>query len=443
MKNLITLFLFLFFAVVCNAQEKWLTEIELPEMGKYQFYTIQTTLSDNHFVLKSPENRDKLFMGTSKSTLLRLMQKRKYKKSICAIEFNHDSGMIHSLFGTFKLDSIASDCNTIHAKIIFDENEDSGIFSAKKLDGDNPKLNNYQFIFSNIKNKTEEEIFNPDLVKSKRWSGFVKNIHSKIEKVEDDLDFLLLFYINARNTGFSHYAIMKENVDLERIFPEPQLDSNLLNDSILYIKIKSLSGKNHEIDSIFQKSQDYKYKIIDFRGTPGGIIKNTYLVASYLIPDTIDGGVFITGKCYNDESCIKNPANYDQLVNYTMNLDFNILKDNAGVRIQLIPNRNILYNAEQKVYILTDKKTASACEPLIYGLKKQNNITIVGEKTAGAILSPAVFDVGGGYYALIPIAEYLTADGERIESKGIEPDIKIKPAKALDRIYRKIVTGEF
>ena len=443
MKNLILLFLFLLINVLSSAQEKWLTEVELPQMGKYQFYTTKMILSDNHFVLKSSENRDRLFIGSFRATLLRLMQKRKYKESICAIEFNSDSGVIHSLFGTFKLDSITSENNTINAKIVFDENQDRGNFSAKKMDVDSPKLNDYPLIFSNIKNKTEEKIFNPDLVESKKWEGFVKNIDLKIGKVEDDLDFLLLFYINARKIGFSHYAAMKENVNLERVLPAPQLESSTTNDSILYIKIKSLSGNTNEIDSIFKKSPYYKYIIVDFRGTPGGVIKNTYLLASYLVRDTIDGGVFITRECHNNEICLKNPLDYDKIVDYTMNSDFNILKDNAGIRILLIPNKDILRNLGQKVYILTDKKTASACEPLIYGLKKQKNITIIGERTAGAILSPAVFDVGGGYYTIIPIAEYLAADGERIEGKGVEPDIKIKPAKALGWIYRKIKIGEF
>ena len=350
MKNLIILFLFLFSAVVCSAQEKWLTEIELPQMGKYQFYTTQTTLSNDHFILKSPENRDKLFMGSFKSTLLRLIQKRKYKKSICTIEFNRNEGVIHSLFGTFKLESVVLGSNTINAKIIFDESQDKGNFSAKKLDDYYPKLNDYQLIFSNLKNKTEEVIFNPDLVKSKKWKEFINEIDLKIDKVYDDLDFLLLFFMNARNVGFSHYAVMKENVDLEKVFPDPQLEYNIMNDSILYIKIKSLSGKINEIDSVFHESQHYKYLVIDFRGTPGGVIKNTYLLASYLVTDTIDGGVFITRKCYDDENCIRCPKDYDKFIDYTMDLDFNVLKDCAGVRIKLIPNNNILDNLRISAY---------------------------------------------------------------------------------------------
>jgi C-terminal processing protease CtpA/Prc len=63
---------------------------------------------------------------------------------------------------------------------------------------------------------------------------------------------------------------------------------------------------------------------------------------------------------------------------------------------------------------------------------------MVYNKTAGAILSPSVFDVGGGYHAIIPIAEYFAADGKSIEGKGIEPNVKIKPSKALYWVYRKL-----
>ncbi|GHT74603.1 hypothetical protein AGMMS50262_07890 [Bacteroidia bacterium] len=403
-------------------------------MGKYQFFTTQTIFSDNHFVLKSVENRDKLFLGSFKAKLLRLAQKRKYKKSICAIEINGNSGVVYSLFGTFALDSIVLNNSTINAKLIFDENENKGNFVAKKLDENRQKLNDYQLIFSNIQSETEKEIFNPELTKSQKWKKFVKQTNSKIEKVDDDLDFLLLFFANARNTGFSHFAVMKENIDLERTLQGSQLESNMLNDSVLYIKINSLSGTIFEIDSVFQQAQQYKYKIMDFRGTPGGVIKNAYRIASYLIPDTVEGGIFITRKCYDDNDCIKNPLACDKLVDYDINTDFNVFRNCAGVRVRLIPNKNIPYNPEQKIYILTDNKTASACEPLIYGLRQQKNITIVGEKTAGAILSPIVFDVGGGYYAIIPVAEYLTADGKQIEGKGIEPDVKVKSKKALETV---------
>ncbi|MDR2461668.1 MAG: hypothetical protein LBD05_00450, partial [Mycoplasmataceae bacterium] len=269
-KSIIILFLF-FQAAASSAQEKWLAEIDLPQMGKYQFFTTQIKFSDNHFALKSTEDRDKLFMGSLKANFLRLVQKRKYKKSICIIDINNDSGIIHSLFGMFNLDSITLDNNAITAKVVFDEDQTKGSFFAKKLDGDIGKLNDYQLIFNNIQNKTKKEIFNLELTNSKKWKKFIMSVESKIEKVEDDLDFLLLFFVNARNVGFSHYAVMKENVNLERTLSDSQLESNILNDSILYVKIKSLSGTIREIDSIFQQSQHYKYKILDFRGTPGGV----------------------------------------------------------------------------------------------------------------------------------------------------------------------------
>ncbi|GHT72679.1 hypothetical protein AGMMS50262_02130 [Bacteroidia bacterium] len=73
-------------------------------------------------------------------------------------------------------------------------------------------------------------------------------------------------------------------------------DENENKGNFVAKKNNSLSGTIFEIDSVFQQAQQYKYKIMDFRGTPGGVIKNAYRIAYYLILDTVEGGIFITRK---------------------------------------------------------------------------------------------------------------------------------------------------
>jgi carboxyl-terminal processing protease len=302
------------------------------------------------------------------------------------------------------------------------------------------KIRNYNKIVENIDSVTRANIYNPKLTETRKWDNFVYKLNRKSQTINDDLEFLLLFLFNARNVGFSHFFVTRTNINLEKI-SNNQLETIVKGDSIVYIKIKTLAGELNEIESIFSVYQNFKYKILDFRNMPGGILRNTYTLASYLIADTINAGSFVTRRYYLDSACCKNLQHSEKFItleNAKTDSFMNILRKQPGINIKLFPNKSTKIPVDQQIYILTNKRTASAGEPLVYGLKKFGNSTIVGEKTAGQILSPDVFYIGDGYYLVLPIAEYITSDGENIEGKGIEPDININPEKALDWVYKKI-----
>jgi carboxyl-terminal processing protease len=48
------------------------------------------------------------------------------------------------------------------------------------------------------------------------------------------------------------------------------------------------------------------------------------------------------------------------------------------------------------------------------------------------MLNGEFFPVGDGFQLIVPTADYYTADGIRLDHRGVEPDIKAKPDKALD-----------
>ena len=83
-----------------------------------------------------------------------------------------------------------------------------------------------------------------------------------------------------------------------------------------------------------------------------------------------------------------------------------------------------------KVAILVDGATASACEPLVHLLKKAKRARVFGDTTAGAMLSSDDVDLGDGWRLRIPTADYVTADGVRLEKRGVEPDVAVEPEEA-------------
>ena len=92
---------------------------------------------------------------------------------------------------------------------------------------------------------------------------------------------------------------------------------------------------------------------------------------------------------------------------------------------------------DKPVYVLTSNDTFSAAEEFTYNLKNLKRATIVGETTGGAA-NP------GGYISATPHFHVFVPTGRAInpitstnwEGTGVEPDIQVPQAEALNTAYR-------
>lgn len=75
-----------------------------------------------------------------------------------------------------------------------------------------------------------------------------------------------------------------------------------------------------------------------------------------------------------------------------------------------------------KVILLVDRHTASAAEMIVAFARENNLATIIGEKTAGRLLSATSVKVGRGYRLALPTGAYYTWKGTVLEGTPIEPD---------------------
>ena len=91
-----------------------------------------------------------------------------------------------------------------------------------------------------------------------------------------------------------------------------------------------------------------------------------------------------------------------------------------------------------KLYILTNGNTASTCEPIAYALKSTKKATIIGERTRGAMLSASPFVVSGKYLLMLPVGDFYTHDGVRLDKAGVAPDVEVKSADALTKALELI-----
>lgn len=72
--------------------------------------------------------------------------------------------------------------------------------------------------------------------------------------------------------------------------------------------------------------------------------------------------------------------------------------------------------------LLVDRHTASAAEMIVAFARENSLATIVGEPTAGRLLSATSVKVGNGYRLALPTGAYYTWKGSVLEGTPIAPD---------------------
>ena len=76
--------------------------------------------------------------------------------------------------------------------------------------------------------------------------------------------------------------------------------------------------------------------------------------------------------------------------------------------------------------MLVDRHTASAAEMIVAFARENKLAMIVGEKTAGRLLSATSVKVGNGFRLALPTGAYYTWKGSILEGTPIEPDRMIE-----------------
>ena len=93
--------------------------------------------------------------------------------------------------------------------------------------------------------------------------------------------------------------------------------------------------------------------------------------------------------------------------------------------------------ADKPAYILTSSRTLSGAEQFSYNMKMLKRATIVGERTGGAAHSAVFYRIDDHFGVAIPETKPINPFSEADwEGKGVEPEVKVKAADALDTAER-------
>jgi C-terminal processing protease CtpA/Prc len=154
------------------------------------------------------------------------------------------------------------------------------------------------------------------------------------------------------------------------------------------------AGTEEEIDRAFAELARLGPRglILDLRDNPGGTFA-AGRVGAHLMNRTVDGGTFFAAPA-RPQVLAGQTADLPRISRLASVEEFNrLLRKHGAFVLQIEPVRP--YYAGP-VVVLVNRRSASAVEPLAAVLQEQRRATIIGERTAGAMLSLEVFELTGG-----------------------------------------------
>jgi C-terminal processing protease CtpA/Prc len=216
-------------------------------------------------------------------------------------------------------------------------------------------------------------------------------------------------------------------------FIEPQLvEARQLGDGLGYLKVAMFPVMvgvvvANQISNAIASLGAIDGLIIDLRGNTGGGI-GPLRVMSLLTPDKIPVGFALDRRreTVNIDSEKLSFPRFARIPASTTNLWLLALR----FAPPMLSKKPIILETEGlgpkpfhgRVVLLVNRHTASAAEMIVAFARENNLATVVGEKTAGRLLSATSIKVGQGFRLALPTGAYYTWRGSILEGTPIEPD---------------------
>jgi carboxyl-terminal processing protease len=210
-----------------------------------------------------------------------------------------------------------------------------------------------------------------------------------------------------------------------------------IGDDAAVIRLPTFSTgySRQRVEELFRKARDRKYLVIDLRSNGGGAVTNLNHFLGMLLPANTEYGTNISRAIADryKEDHVDKPDGADDAVAIAQwteqkaRVRRNSLRDEKGEPI-VFPG---------KVAVLINAGSASASEIFAAAMNELRNAPLVGTQSAGAVLVSTPVRMEGGFQMTVPISDYVTIKGRRLEKNplvaGVQIGRGVRPARDLTR----------
>jgi carboxyl-terminal processing protease len=277
---------------------------------------------------------------------------------------------------------------------------------------------------------------------SEAYREIEKEVVALGEQATSADEFVSGFRAIWRNGPFSHVSLQKAQepaaariARLDTLVAGKEAVTLTWNGSTAILAVTTMSGTDtiEAIDAAYAQIVARKAEklIVDLRRNDGGAFAVVPLVG-HLIDKPIDAGVFVVGSWYANHRQPPGPGDFPSAKPWR---GYSVQAFQADVLTRPLTSYRIdpmqpLFRGP--VVVLTSARSISAAEIAADALKVTGRAKIVGEKTPGIVLSSKVFDIPGGFHLRVPIADYYSIGGGRLEGMGVTPDMAVSADRALE-----------
>ncbi len=406
---------------------------------------LDVSATPNQFTVTSPKNADvRLFGGKAK--LGRAMGKSPKKGIIITIAGVQKND---SLFGETKIPMVgklkfkgAHKNETLSGIFLNEENTPIGTLRGTASEED--KID-YSYLYPILLKTIQDHIYSKEALQTKGWDSFQKDLEKLCRDAHDDIELYLGFNLMSQKLPFSHLSLaitQDPNDSEEPTSTQKSVVFEEKNNNTAYLRIMNFSNSQEELAAILPgivANTHYKNLIIDLRDNGGGGIGPAFELAKHIVAEDFEVGYFVTNKLQYSGFQRELFATLPAVQPISTKAFGKELKTSPGVKLIFKKPENATFTG--KLYVLTNGRTASTCEPFVYALKNSKKATIIGEKTYGGMLAAFPFVASGKYTLMLPIADFYTYDGVRLDRVGVSPDVEVTSETALDKTLELINSG--
>lgn len=243
--------------------------------------------------------------------------------------------------------------------------------------------------------------------------------------------------LQTSKLGFSHYALLPPQDEATAASAAAALPHlSWPRPGVAVLRVPSFALDAAQMWSAAQALARARPEalIIDLRGNAGGALPAAASLLGLLAPAPVEAGVFLTRRWYaagRSEPDAAAQAQMSPLTAPDLAALNQALQTQGAARLQLPASPAGGFKG--RLLVLIDGQTASTSEPVAWLLRHALGARLIGQRTAGAMLSSEAIPLAGGYRLRLPVADYLTPSGQRLDGLGVQPDLQVPPEQALER----------
>ena len=311
-----------------------------------------------------------------------------------------------------------------------------------RRDTEQGAIRDYVALAADIEAAIRADVFDPALLTRKEFVRFFADLKQRSAAARDDLDVILSFHALKESLGVTHFDLVRNpryaSFSVEdilagdsRVDPATFVRLTFPATGVAHLRITKWDRVGPYVSRAFEQmaSAQARVLLLDIRGNPGGdassIVPFTHLVRERTVI-----GSFLARPWF-ERPAASRPALADLPVLESTASPVQLLRDmrtHGGVTGVAVPREP---RFDGLVFLLVDGGAGSASEPLAHALKVAKRATVIGERTAGAMLTALPHALRDGWVVTIPVADFMMADGRRLEGSGVQPDVRTDPSEVF------------